>query len=359
MDLKEIVKKLEEYAPLYTSTDWDNVGLLVEPSQPLLVKKVLITNDLTEPVLDEAISKDINLIIAYHPAIFKPLKRLTQAEWKQRSIVKCIEKRIAVFSPHTTWDSIEGGINDWILEAFETTKIESVRENKSPNYPSGFAKSVKLNIYKSDANKAKLLSEIASLSEKIIFVGEKEIAVHETDQKVELEFLASPKGVVSLLDLIKLHFESNSDILNTLRIYDLDKPLMKNVGLGRVGYLKEPIKISDIIDKMKTILKMKTFRLALANEKTIDDKVSVLAIGAGTSTKLLNNTPADFIITGEISHHEILHEVHRGVSLIVTDHSNTERCFIQAFIKKFQALINNNSVELMRSEFDRDPLEYI
>lgn len=85
----------------------------------------------------------------------------------------------------------------------------------------------------------------------------------------------------------------------------------------------------------------------------------MLAIGAGTSTKLLNNTTADFIITGEITHHEILHEVHRGVSLIVTDHSNTERCFIQAFIKKFQALINNNSVELMQSEFDRDPLEYI
>ena len=58
------------------------------------------------------------MIISYHPAIFQPLKRLTQAEWKQRSIVKCIENRIAVYSPHTAWDTIDGGINDWILQAF-------------------------------------------------------------------------------------------------------------------------------------------------------------------------------------------------------------------------------------------------
>lgn len=118
MDLKLIVKRLEQYASLSIACDWDNVGLLVEPSEPLVVKKVLLTNDLTDPVLDEAIRKDVNLIISYHPAIFKPLKRLTQSEWKERSIVKCIEKRIAVYSPHTSWDSVDGGINDWILTAF-------------------------------------------------------------------------------------------------------------------------------------------------------------------------------------------------------------------------------------------------
>lgn len=118
MDLKVLCKRLNEYANTGIACDWDNVGLLVEPSEPLLVKKMLLTNDLTEPVLEEAIKKEVNLIVSYHPAIFKPLKRLTQTEWKQRSIVKCIEKRIAVYSPHTTWDSIDGGINDWILEAF-------------------------------------------------------------------------------------------------------------------------------------------------------------------------------------------------------------------------------------------------
>ena len=132
MDLSNIVKRLEEYASLKTacysklcnatlyylnenlgfrvlwpsifiSLVWDNVGLLVEPSGKLLVERVLITNDLTEPVFGEALSKNVNFIISYHPVIFEPLKRLTQSEWLQRSIVKCIENRIAVYSPHTTW----------------------------------------------------------------------------------------------------------------------------------------------------------------------------------------------------------------------------------------------------------------
>ena len=76
-----------------------------------MVKKIFVTNDLTEGTLDEAIKKHANLIISYHPAVFNPLKRLTQSEWKQRSIVKCIEHKIAVYSPHTVWDAIEGGIN--------------------------------------------------------------------------------------------------------------------------------------------------------------------------------------------------------------------------------------------------------
>jgi putative NIF3 family GTP cyclohydrolase 1 type 2 len=86
-----------------------------------------------------------------------------------------------------------------------------------------------------------------------------------------------------------------------------------------------------------------------------------LAIGAGCCSGLLNNTSAEFIITGEMSHHEILHEVHRGVSLIVTDHSKTERGYIEKFIENFNDLLakRNEYVELIKSKKDRDPLEYV
>lgn len=120
MDLKLVVELLEEYAGLFTAMKGDNVGLLVEPSELRsgLVKRILVTNDLVEPVVDEAIVNDIDLIVSYHPAIWKGLTRLTQADWRQRKIVKCIEKRIAVYSPHTTWDSIQFGSNEWLLNAF-------------------------------------------------------------------------------------------------------------------------------------------------------------------------------------------------------------------------------------------------
>ena len=84
-------------------------------------------------------------------------------------------------------------------------------------------------------------------------------------------------------------------------------------------------------------------------------------MGAGSGSKLLNDVNADLIITGEFDHHEILHETHRGVSLIVTDHSNTERLYYKFFKDRFAQLLakNNESVEILISETDRDPLEYV
>ncbi len=87
----------------------------------------------------------------------------------------------------------------------------------------------------------------------------------------------------------------------------------------------------------------------------------MIAVGAGSGSKVVNNTNADLIVTGEFGHHEILHEVHRGVSVILTDHSNNERGFREVFRKNFTQLLAkyNENVEIIFSEIDRDPLEYI
>uniref|UniRef100_A0A0B7BIE0 NIF3-like protein 1 n=2 Tax=Arion vulgaris TaxID=1028688 RepID=A0A0B7BIE0_9EUPU len=113
-----IVAKLKKLAPLSLAGSWDNVGLLVEPSPPKYISKIMLTNDLTSPVMEEAKDKTVDLIISYHPPIFVPLKCLTQKSWKERLLVECMENRIAVFSPHTSHDALEGGVNDWLLSAF-------------------------------------------------------------------------------------------------------------------------------------------------------------------------------------------------------------------------------------------------
>ena len=114
MELKTVVRKLNKFAPTTLGESWDNVGLLVEPTPPHEVKTLFLTNDLTEEVLEEAIQKDANMILAYHPPIFSALKRLTMRNEKERIIVKAIEKRIAIYSPHTSYDAVEGGVNDWL-----------------------------------------------------------------------------------------------------------------------------------------------------------------------------------------------------------------------------------------------------
>ena len=124
MNLRDIVRTLDSIAPpTKLAEDWDNVGLLVEPSSPSPVTHVLLTNDLTEPVMTEIqklkeTGKRVGLIVSYHPPIFRPFKRLTQSTAKERIIIRAIESQIAVYSPHTAHDSLWGGVNDWILSCF-------------------------------------------------------------------------------------------------------------------------------------------------------------------------------------------------------------------------------------------------
>ncbi|XP_053658587.1 NIF3-like protein 1 [Anopheles marshallii] len=113
--LQEIVTQLREFAPENLAEKWDNVGLLVEPRDNTSpITNILLTNDLTEAVVLEAREKNAQMIISYHPPIFAPLKRLTQASWKERIIIDCIRHDIAIYSPHTSWDNVNNGVNDWL-----------------------------------------------------------------------------------------------------------------------------------------------------------------------------------------------------------------------------------------------------
>ena len=84
MELKEVTKHLETFAPASLAGSWDNVGLLIEPSGQKIVKKLILTNDLTEAVMQESLNAQVDMIISYHPPIFRPLKKITSKSWKVR-----------------------------------------------------------------------------------------------------------------------------------------------------------------------------------------------------------------------------------------------------------------------------------
>lgn len=72
----------------------------------------------------------------------------------------------------------------------------------------------------------------------------------------------------------------------------------------------------------------------------------------------MNNQNVDFIITGEFLHEEIIHEASRGVSMIITDHTNTERGYLGFFKERLCKILNNENIEINVSKIDRDPLVY-
>lgn len=80
--LNNVVSAMNKFADTSLAASWDNVGLLIEPTEPKIVSHILLTNDLTEDVMDEAIKLKTDLIVTYHPLIFTPLKSITTKYWK-------------------------------------------------------------------------------------------------------------------------------------------------------------------------------------------------------------------------------------------------------------------------------------
>lgn len=135
MDLKALLSSLNDFASLSFAESWDNVGLLVEPSPPHTVNTLFLTNDLTEEVMEEALQRKADLILSYHPPIFRPMKHITWKTWKERLVIRALENRVAIYSPHTAYDAAPQGVNSWLAKGLGTCTTRPIHPSKAPNYP--------------------------------------------------------------------------------------------------------------------------------------------------------------------------------------------------------------------------------
>lgn len=131
MELGKVTQVLSRMAPLELAEDWDNVGLLLAGQQTAAVDSILLTIDLTEAVLQEAIARGAALIVAYHPPIFGGLKRIVGATAPERVVIRALAAGISVYSPHTALDTVEGGVNDWLCAAFGKGKVRPIEPRDS------------------------------------------------------------------------------------------------------------------------------------------------------------------------------------------------------------------------------------
>jgi dinuclear metal center YbgI/SA1388 family protein len=112
--LEKIVEALNATAPLSLAEAWDNVGLLLPGRRNRLVNRVLLTVDLTASVVEEALVGETDLIVAYHPPIFKGFTRLRRDVAIEQAVLALVEAGVALYSPHTALDACRGGLNDWL-----------------------------------------------------------------------------------------------------------------------------------------------------------------------------------------------------------------------------------------------------
>ena len=111
MLLSDLVCALDDIAPIRNAEAWDNVGLIVgDPAQP--VSKVMLTIDYTDAVAEEAKAAGCDAVVAYHPPIFEPLKRVTAGS----VVFDALRRGVAIYSPHTALDVVAGGTNDMLAD---------------------------------------------------------------------------------------------------------------------------------------------------------------------------------------------------------------------------------------------------
>jgi dinuclear metal center YbgI/SA1388 family protein len=122
MILQDVLAALDTISPLRYAESWDNVGLLTgDPAAS--IERVLLTIDLTHGVLDEAVARRSELVVAYHPALFEAIKRVRH----DSVLYRAIRANVAVWSPHTALDVAPGGTNDYLADALGLTERTPLR----------------------------------------------------------------------------------------------------------------------------------------------------------------------------------------------------------------------------------------
>ncbi len=265
--MQQALQVLEELAPLRLAEGWDNVGLLVEPTNSAPeVQRIFLAIDLTDAVFAEAVDSEAELLVAYHPPIFGGLKRLSARRPGQRLVVEALRRGVFVYSPHTAVDAAAGGMNDWLAEALGP--------------------------------------------------GDTRAIVPAPEE----EALAGAP-----------------------------------VGQGRYVSLATPVSVREATARIKRHLGLEHVRVAEAAVHEGGEPVRTFAVCPGAGGSVFEKVGAvDLLLTGEMRHHDILARAASGTSVVVCDHTNTERGYLPRFADRLRAALPG--VDFVVSSRDRDPL---
>ncbi|KAI5719645.1 hypothetical protein M8J76_012932 [Diaphorina citri] len=293
LTLHDVVRRLEAMAPLSLAEPWDNVGLLIEPHNTTKhIKNIMLTIDLTDEVLKEAVENGTDLIIAYHPPIFAPLKRVTNDKWKERVVSTCLAHNIAVYSPHTTWDAIQGGINDWLASIYNISEYYPLVPSKPEKFNSMIAISHKIN----ETDVVQHLTHIAEVA----------FGPHQAKESVTIHTVANTSTHILIKD---------SD-LGTYLIHTVANTsthvLIKDSDLGTY--------LSVLYSNPRKYDSVTVAKCPVSPSRSTDEiMINSIAVCAGSGGELLRGKKADLYITGEMSHHDVLDATHRGTTVLLLE----------------------------------------
>jgi dinuclear metal center YbgI/SA1388 family protein len=361
--IKDIIEELETTAPGAFQEDYDNSGLIIG-NMNTEVSKALVCLDCTEEIIDEAIAKKCNLVIAHHPIIFRGLKRLNGNTYVERTIIKALKNDIAIYAIHTNLDNVlQNGVNTKIAEKLKLEKLK-ILDSKSDKLaklvtfvPRDNAQIVREALFNAGAGKIGNYDSCSFNTEgkgtfkgnenSNPFAGMRNELHTESETRIETIFPIHIKSkIISSLIAAHPYEEVAYDIV-----------LLENdwleVGSGIVGELKEEMKSSDFLKLLK-----KNLNLNVVKYTDYTKPIKKVAICGGSGSFLLSKAlkvEADVFVTSDFKYHEFF-DAEGKIMICDVGHYESEQFTPELIIEIIQKKFANFAAVL--TETNTNPVNY-
>lgn len=311
MKVRDITTFLDQLAPPAYQESYDNSGLLVgDPNAE--ISSAIISLDVTEAVVEEAIQKGAGLIVSHHPIIFSGLKRLTGKNYVERTVMMAIKNDIALYAIHTNLDNVKHGVNAKLASVLglKNTRILSPKSGMLRKLVTFVPKQNTANVldalFKAGAGQIGNYDECSFKSEGVgtfrgaegtnPYIGTPGIQHCEEENRVEVILPFDKKNPV-----LKALFEAHpyEEVAWDLLVLEND---YQDVGSGMVGELPSPMSTEEFLN----LLKGKVGGV-VRYTKPISEKVKTIAVCGGSGSFLLGDAiraGADVFVTADYKYHQ-------------------------------------------------------
>lgn len=361
--LKELTDSLEALAPPAYQEGYDNSGLIVgDPGTD--ITGVLLSLDCTEAVIEEAIRKGCNLVVAHHPIVFKGLKRLNGKNYVERTVIKAIQNSVAIYAIHTNLDHVPNGVNSMIAARLGLQNVKILAPKRQTLLKLTFfvprqnANQVLESLYGAGAGKIGNYAECSfqtsgegafrPLAGADPYTGEIGELKRAAEQRVELMFPAHLERKVLQALRLSHPYEEVAYYLQSLENEN------QEVGAGAVGELPEAMPLADFLAHLKKSMELSVIKHTASAKKTIKR----VAVCGGAGSFLLPNAlaaQAAAFVTADFKYHEFFDAENR---IVICDigHYESEVYTKQLLHDYLSKIFGNFALHL--SETNTNPVAY-
>jgi len=375
----EVFGALDTIAPPEFAETWDKNGMQIGSRAEALRGPVVLAIDLTDAVLDEALSLGSNAIIAYHPPVFEPLSSLTDERPLEAALLRTAREGVNVYSPHTALDAARGGLNDWLANGIAGSEPESPLRGgdiRAINPWSGAGSMLKLVTFVPldvadrvrDALATAGVGRIGAYTDcsftvegvGTFFGGDGaapkvgEAGKLEQVREARLEMVCPSRAAAIAIETLREFHPYEEPAVDLVPLASVPE---RQVGPGRRIVLDRPASASEIAQRMKSFLGISSVKLASGSP---DEPLSIAGVCAGAGAGIAQaalDEGCELFVTGEMRHHEVLKLRRQGASVLLCGHTNTERPYMPVLAKRLHKLVPG--VEFVASQADTSPFKTV